>query len=190
MYPTVTCDDGVVVSRDDFLDAVLRHHDFIVCPQSSVLEVLTLVVFELTCGGVKEVREYLGVLSVILHPVVENSVCRGNEAPSDVEDRDDRSVELFGFAVFVHSTQDIRDDVCFSWYVMKGKVEFLESVQPSDLAGGRFGHCLDVLQCRAVGIHDDWQPMQVMSPLCGLFHEYQEFFLVHWVIDFVFVKLS
>ena len=46
MYPPVTCEDGVVVSRDDFLDAVFRHHDFVVGPQASIFEVLALLVFE------------------------------------------------------------------------------------------------------------------------------------------------
>ena len=47
VYPPVTCDDGVVVGRNNFLDAVFRDDDFVVCPQSTVLEVLTLRIFEL-----------------------------------------------------------------------------------------------------------------------------------------------
>ena len=90
----------------------------------------------------------------------------------------------------MHSAQDVRHDVCFSVDVVNGKVEFVESVQPSDLVGGRLGHGLEVLQCRAVGVHDDWQPMQVMSPLGGRFHECQELLLVHRVINFVLVKLQ
>ena len=54
VYPPMTCDDWVVVGRDDFLGAVLRYHDFVVSPQSSVLEVLTFVVLKFTGGGVKK----------------------------------------------------------------------------------------------------------------------------------------
>ena len=52
MYPPVTRDDGVVMGRDDFLNAVLLKNDFVVSPQSTVLEVLPLVVLELPCGWV------------------------------------------------------------------------------------------------------------------------------------------
>ena len=51
VYPTVACDDGVMAGRDDFLDAVLRCDDFIVCPQSSILEVLTLAVLSSRVAG-------------------------------------------------------------------------------------------------------------------------------------------
>ena len=64
MYPPVTCDDGVVVSGDDFLNTVFRDHDFVVCPQSAVLKVLAFVVFELPGCWVEEVGENLGVLAV------------------------------------------------------------------------------------------------------------------------------
>ena len=47
MYPPVTCDDGVVVRCDDFLNTVFRDNDFVVGPQSTVLEVLAFVVLEL-----------------------------------------------------------------------------------------------------------------------------------------------
>ena len=102
MYPPVTCYDGVVVSRDDFLDAVLRPHDFVVGPQAFLFEVLTILVFELPGGLVEEVGLNLGVLTIVLHPVVENGVCRGDETSNDVGDRDDGSIELFRFSVFVH----------------------------------------------------------------------------------------
>ena len=61
-------------------------------------------------------------------------VCRGNKPPNDVVDWEDGFVELFAFSVFVHSAQDVRDDDRLSWDVVNVKVEFLESVQPSDLA--------------------------------------------------------
>ena len=70
MHPPVTCDDGVVVRRNDFLDAVSRNDDFVVCPQSTVLEVLAFVVLKLPGCCVEEVGEDLGVLAVVFHPVV------------------------------------------------------------------------------------------------------------------------
>ena len=70
----MSCDDGVMVSRDDFLDAVLRHHDFVVGPQAFLFEVLTILVFELPGGLVEEVGLNLGVLTIVLHPVVENDL--------------------------------------------------------------------------------------------------------------------
>ena len=73
---------------------------------------------------------------------------------------------------------------------MNGEVEFLESVQPPNLAGGRFCHCLEVLQRGTVGVDDDWESVQVVPPLGGRFHESQEFLLVDWVIDFVLVEFS
>ena len=142
MYPPVTRDDGVVMGRDDFLNAVLLKNDFVVSPQSTVLEVLPLVVLELPCGWVEKVRKDLWVLSVIFHPVVEDGVCRGDETSNDVVDHEDVSIELLRFSVFVHSAQDVYHDVRFPRDVVNGKVEFLESVQPSDLAGGRLGHGL------------------------------------------------
>ena len=42
---------------------------------SAVLEELTLVVFELQCGWVEKVRDNLGVLSVVFHPVVFHHAC-------------------------------------------------------------------------------------------------------------------
>ena len=69
MHPTVTCDDGIVVGRDDLLDAVLRYHDFVVSPQLSVLKVLTFVVLEFTGDGVEEVSENFGVLTVVVNPI-------------------------------------------------------------------------------------------------------------------------
>ena len=60
VYPPVARNDWVVVGRDDLLDTVLRHDEFIICPQLSVLEVLALVVFELPCGWVEKIREDLG----------------------------------------------------------------------------------------------------------------------------------
>ena len=81
VYTTVARNNGVMVGRDDLLDTVLRYNDFIVCPQSSVLEVLTLVDFELPCGVVEEVCEDIGVLSIVLHPVVEDGVFRAMKLP-------------------------------------------------------------------------------------------------------------
>ena len=49
---------------------------------------------------------------------------------------EDGSIELFGFSVFVHSAQDVCHDICFPRDVVNGKVEFLKSVQPPDLAVG------------------------------------------------------
>ena len=95
VYPTVTCDDGVVVGRDDFLDAVLRYHDFVVRPQSAVLKVLTFVALEFTGAGVEKVSENFGVLSVVVHPIVENGVGWGNKATDNVGDREDGSKEFF-----------------------------------------------------------------------------------------------
>ena len=51
VYHPVTCDDGVMVRRDDFLDAVFRDDDFVVRPQSPVRKVLTLLVFEFANPG-------------------------------------------------------------------------------------------------------------------------------------------
>ena len=56
----------------------------------------------------------------------------------------------------MHSTQDVCYDVCLPRDVVNGKIEFLESVQPADLAGGRLGHGLEVLQCESVGGNYDW----------------------------------
>ena len=70
VYPKVAGNDGVVVGRYDFLDAVFRDDDFVVCPQSTVLEVLTFVVIEFASGGVEEVGEDFGVPSVVVHPIV------------------------------------------------------------------------------------------------------------------------
>ena len=50
VYTPVTRNDGVVMGRDDFLNTVLRDNDFVVRPQSTILEVLPLVVLELQCG--------------------------------------------------------------------------------------------------------------------------------------------
>ena len=86
VYPPVTRNDGVMMGRDDILDTVLRDNDFIVCTQSPVIEVLTLVVFELPCCWVEEIREHLVVMSVVLHPIVENGVCQGNETSNNVGD--------------------------------------------------------------------------------------------------------
>ena len=97
VYPPVARNDGVMVGRDTLLDAALWHNDFVVCPQSSILEVLTLVVFELPCGRVEKVREDLWVLSLIFYPVVDDGSCWGNAASDDVGKLEDWSVELFGF---------------------------------------------------------------------------------------------
>ena len=75
----------------------------------------------------------------------------------------------------MHSTRDICYDVCLPRDVVNGNVIFLESVQPSDLAGGRLGHGLEVLQCRADGIHDDWQPCK---------------YCLHLVVDSTSIKSS
>ena len=91
----MTCDDGVVVCRDDFLDTVLLGDDFVICPQSAVLEVLTFVVLELPGCWVEEVGENLGVLTVVFHPVVENGVGWGDEAADDVRNWEDGSEEFF-----------------------------------------------------------------------------------------------
>ena len=56
------------------MDTVFWDDDFVVCPQSAVLDVLTFVVLELPGCWVEEVGENLGVLTVVLHPVVENGV--------------------------------------------------------------------------------------------------------------------
>ena len=53
VYPPVTSDDGVVMACDDFLGAVLRDNSFVVSTQPAMLEVLTLVVIEITCGWLK-----------------------------------------------------------------------------------------------------------------------------------------
>ena len=84
VYYPVTREDGVVMGCDDFLDEILRADDFVIFPQSAILEVLTLVVFELPCDWVETVREDLGVLSVVFHPVVEHGSCRCDEASNDV----------------------------------------------------------------------------------------------------------
>ena len=49
---------------------------------------------------------------------------------------------------------------------------------------------MEVLLRGAVGVDDDWEPVQVMPPLGGRFHEGWEFFLVDVVVDFVHVELS
>ena len=60
VYPPVTCNDGVVVRRNDFLDAVFRDDDFVVRPQLPVLEVFTLLICELQGCGVEEVGKTSG----------------------------------------------------------------------------------------------------------------------------------
>ena len=95
MYSPVTCDDGVVVCCDDFLNTVFRDNDFVVGPQSTVLEVLAFVVLELPGCWVEEVGENLGVLTVVVHPVVENGVGGGDEATDDVGDWEDGSKDFF-----------------------------------------------------------------------------------------------
>ena len=132
---------------------------------------LTFVVLELPGCWVEEVGENPGVLTVVFYPVVEDCVGRGNEAANDVGDRKYRSIEFFGLPILVHSAQDIRHNVRLPRDMVNGKIEFLESVQPSDLAGGRFCHCLEVLECRAVGVDDELESEQVVSPLGGRFHE-------------------
>ena len=84
-----------MVRRNDFLDAGFRHHDFIVGPQASVFEVLTLLVFEFPVGCVEDLGKNLGVLTIVFHTVVENGVVCGNEAVNDVGDRENRSKEFF-----------------------------------------------------------------------------------------------
>ena len=96
MYSPVTCDDGVVLRRNDFLDAVFQHHDFVVFPQASVFEVLPLLIFELPGCWVEELSENLGVLTVVFHPVVENGVGCGNKATDNVGDREDGSIAITG----------------------------------------------------------------------------------------------
>ena len=118
-------------------------------------------------AGLEKIREDLGVLSVIFHPVVDNGVCWCDETSNDVGDRENGSIVLLRFSVFVHSTQDVCDDICLRPDVVNGKIKFLESVQPPDHACGRLGHGLQVLQCGAVGVHDAWQSVQVMSPFGG-----------------------
>ena len=48
------------MGRDDFMNAVLRDNVFVVSPQSTVLEVLLLVVLELQCGWVEKVLKTPG----------------------------------------------------------------------------------------------------------------------------------
>ena len=122
---------------------------------------------------VKEVLKYLGVLPIVFHPVVKSGVSGGDETSNDVWDQMDGSIELFRFSVFVHSTQDVCDDVRLPWDLVNVKIEFLKSVQPPDLAVGRLGHCLEILQCGSVGIDNYWQSVQIMSPFGGRFHECQ-----------------
>ena len=73
-----------MVRGNDFLNAVFRHHDFVVCPQASVFEVLPLLIFELPGCWVEEVGDNLGVLAIVFHPVVENGVGWGDEAGNDI----------------------------------------------------------------------------------------------------------
>ena len=97
MYPPVTCDNGVMVGRNDFLDAVFRHHDFVVGPQASVFEVFTLLVLEFPGCLVEEVGENLGVLTVIFHLVVEKGVGGGDETSDNVGDWEDGSKSFSDF---------------------------------------------------------------------------------------------
>ena len=75
------------------------------------------------------------VLSVIVHPIVENGVGWSDKASNNVGDRENGSIEFFGLSVLVHSAQDIRHDICLPRNVVNIKIEFLKSVQPPDLAG-------------------------------------------------------
>ena len=147
-----------MVRGNDFLNAVFRHHDFVVRPQASVFKVLSLFIFELP-GCWVEVVENLGVLTVILHPVVENGVGWGDEATNNVGDREYRYIEFLGLPVLMHSTQDFRNNVRLHGDVVNGKIELLESVEPSDLAGRRFCHGLEVFERGAVGVDDDLESM-------------------------------
>ena len=90
---------------------------------------MTLLVFELPGGWVEEVCVNLGVLTIVLHPVVENGVCRGNETSDDIGDWEHMFIEFLGFSVFVHSAQDISHDVCLPRDVVNIKIKILESVQ-------------------------------------------------------------
>ena len=101
VFPPVTCDNGVMVSRNDFLDAVFGDDDFVVCPQSTVLEVMTFVVLEFASSGVEEVRENLGILTIVFHPVVENGVGWGDEAANNIGDREHGSIEFFRLSVLL-----------------------------------------------------------------------------------------
>ena len=49
---------------------------------------------------------------------------------------------------------------------------------------------MEVLQRGAVGVDDDWESVQLVSPLGGRFHESYEFLLVDWIVDSVLVELS
>ena len=94
----------------------------------------------------------------------------GNETPDDVGDREDGSKEFILLPILVHRAQDVGYDVRLPGDVVNGKIELLESVQPSNLAGGRFCHGLEVLQRGAVGVDDDWESVQVVPPLGNRFH--------------------
>ena len=74
--------------------------------------------------------------------------------------------------------------------MVNGEIEFLKSVQPPDLAMGRFCHGLEVLERGAVGVDNDWESVQVVPPLGGRFHESQEFIIVHLVVNLVLVEFS
>ena len=47
---------------------------------------------------------------------------------------------------------------------------------------------MKVLQRGAVGVDNDWESVQVVSPLGGRFHERQEFLLVYRVVNLVLVE--
>ena len=59
---------------------------------------MPFVVLEFTGDGFEEVSENFGVLSVVVHPVIEDCVSCGNETSDDVGDGENRSVEFFGFS--------------------------------------------------------------------------------------------
>ena len=71
----------------------------------------------------------------------------------------------------MHPAQDVHNNVRLPGNVVNGKVEFLKSVQPPNLAGGRLSHGLEVLQRGTVGVDDDWESAQVVPPLVGRFHK-------------------
>ena len=95
----------------------------------------------------------------------------GNEAANDVVDVENRSIELLRFSVLVHPAQDVGYNVRLPGDMVNGKIELLESVQPSNLAGGRFCHGLEVFERGAVGVDDDLESVQVVSPLRARFHD-------------------
>ena len=83
VYTPVTCDNGVMVGRDNFLNAVFGTTILSSAQSRPYLKCWRLSSLSSRVNGLK-IGEDVGVLTVIVHPIVENGVGWGNKASNDV----------------------------------------------------------------------------------------------------------